>query len=438
VILDLVPNHTSSEHAWFREALVSPTGSPARDRYHFRSGWGRYGSRPPTDWTSNFGGPTWTRVEDGEWYLHLFDSTQPDLNWANPEVRKEFLDIIRFWLGKGAGGFRVDVANGLVKDPTFPDIGTEDGRPVPGVPAPYSDLDLLHDIVREWRRVVDEYPDAVLVAEAWVDGWERLANYLRPDEYHQAFEFDFMESPWDARRIKGIVDSALTGSSGVGAAPTWVLSNHDIVRQATRYGLPKEIVAHQWLLDGDRSLLDPGIGLHRARAAALLMLALPGSAYLYQGEELGLPEVHDLPFEVLDDPTWARSGRTRKGRDGCRVPLPWTIEGGSHGFGSNGSWLPQPVGWGELSVEAQDGADGSTLELYREAIRLRSQFLPDGSLFEWADSVGDVLAFDRGEIRVVVNFGAGSVPLPGGDVLLASLPTRSGLLPANGAVWIRP
>jgi alpha-glucosidase len=437
VILDLVPNHTSSEHPWFREALASPSGSPARDRYHFRQGRGQNGSLPPNDWASIFGGPTWTRVPDGEWYLHLFDPTQPDLNWSHPEVRAEFEDILRFWLGKGVAGFRVDVANGLVKDPAYPDIGSQDGRPVPGEPAPYSDLDLLHDIVREWRRLIDEYPEAVLVAEAWVEGSERRALYLRPDEYHQAFEFDFMEAPWDAAQMRDIIDSALVGASGVGATPTWVLSNHDIVRQTTRYGLPQDIHPGDWLLDGDRSLLDPDLGLRRARAAALLMLALPGSAYLYQGEELGLPEVHDLPLEVLEDPTWARSGHTRKGRDGCRVPLPWTTGGGSHGFGSDGTWLPQPERWGSMSVEAQDRAPWSTLALYRKAVRLRSRYLRGSDAFEWIETETETVAFHRGEITVIVNFGPDPVSLPAGEVLIAAHPTEPGLLSSDGAVWIR-
>jgi alpha-glucosidase len=436
ILLDLVPNHTSSEHPWFREALASPPGSPARARYHFLPGRGKDGSRPPTNWASIFGGSTWTRVADGEWYLHLFDATQPDLNWSNLEVKAEFEDILRFWLDKGVDGFRVDVANGLIKDPAFPDLGTRDSRTGPGMHVPYSDLDLLHDIVRDWRRLVDEYPEAILVAEAWVDGWERLARYLRPDEYHQAFDFDFMEAPWDSGEMRSIIDSALIGSSAVGAAPTWVLSNHDIVRQATRYGLPQRIKPTDWLLDGELSLLDAELGLRRARAAALLMLSLPGSAYLYQGEELGLPEVHDLPLEVLEDPTWARSHHTRKGRDGCRVPLPWTVGGTSHGFGTDGAWLPQPEGWGSMSVEAQDGVGGSTLELYREAIRLRSGHLRDGDTFDWIDSGAEVLAFRRGEITVAVNFGSNPVPLPEGEVLLASQPPGPGLLPSDGAVWI--
>lgn len=435
ILLDLVPNHTSAEHPWFQEALVSPQGSPTRDRYHFRPGRGGDGSRPPTNWASIFGGSAWTRVSDGDWYLHLFDPSQPDLNWSNSEVRAEFEDILRFWLKKGVDGFRVDVANGLVKDPDFPDIGTDDGRPRRGVPIPYSDLDHLHEIVREWRKVVDEY-DAILVAEAWVDGWDRLVNYLRPDEYHQAFEFDFMEAPWDAVVLRGIIDAALTGSSGIGSVPTWVLSNHDIVRQATRYALPQELEAQGWLLDGDRSLLDPGLGLRRARAAALLMLGLPGSAYLYQGEELGLPEAHDLPLDELEDPTWVRSGHTRKGRDGCRVPLPWTMSGPSLGFGSNGSWLPQPRDWGDLSVEAQDSVAGSTLELYREVIGVRSEQMAEVESFEWVEDGEAVLSFDRGAIRVMVNFGPGRVSIPDGEVLVFSDEIDGGL-PPDSAVWIR-
>ncbi|HEU4915736.1 MAG TPA: glycoside hydrolase family 13 protein [Acidimicrobiia bacterium] len=436
VLLDLVPNHTSSAHPWFEEALASAPGSPARDRYHFRSGRGPNGSRAPTNWAGVFGGSAWTRVDDGEWYLHLFDQTQPDLNWSSPEVAAEFEDILRFWLEKGAAGFRVDVANGLVKDPEYPDIGIDDGNSRGGVSIPYSDLDLLHDIVRDWRKVVDEY-EGILVAEAWVDGWDRLANYLRPDEYHQAFDFDFMQAPWDADIMKGIIDAALIGSSGVGAVPTWVLSNHDIVRQVTRYGLPQDVDARAWLLKGDRSLLDPGLGLRRARSAALLMLGLPGSAYLYQGEELGLPEVHDLPFEVLEDPTWVRSRHTRKGRDGCRVPLPWAASGPSFGFGTDGGWLPQPADWGSLSVEAQDGVPGSTLELYREAIDLRSRYLVGTDKFHWVDAGDEMLVFDRGQVRVVVNFGADPVPLPHGEILITSVPAGDGVLTSQGAAWLR-
>jgi alpha-glucosidase len=438
VLLDLVPNHTSSEHAWFREALAAGPGSPARARYHFRPGRGPDGAEPPTDWTSVFGGPTWSRAPDGEWYLHLFDSSQPDLNWSNLEVRAEFVEIIRFWLDRGASGFRVDVANGLEKDPIYPDIGEVDKtKRVPGGDLhPYSDRDQLHEIVREWRAAVDEYPEAILVAEAWVENWERLARYLRPDEYHQAFDFEFMESPWEAEAMRSAISMAVPTSATVGAAPTWVLSNHDIVRQVTRYGLPQTLDARNWLLDGDPALFDAERGLRRARAAALLMLGLPGSAYIYQGEELGLPEVHDLPPEVLDDPTWPRSAHTMKGRDGCRVPLPWTAGGGSFGFGSDGSWLPQPAWWGSVSVEAQDGVTGSTLELYRNAIRLRAEHVRGSDSFEWVESGDDLLVFDRERLRVMVNFGADPIPLPDGEILVSS-GEAEGRLPADTAVWLR-
>lgn len=438
VLLDLVPNHTSSEHVWFQEALASGPGSPARSRYHFLAGRGADGAEPPTNWTSLFGGPTWSRVPDGEWYLHLFDPTQPDLNWAHPGVRAEFRDIIRFWMDRGASGFRVDVANGLDKDPAYPDIAEVDtGKLIhSGEFNPYSDRDSIHDIVREWRSVIDEYPHSMLVAEAWVDSWERLARYLRPDEYHQAFDFELALAPWDREAMRELIEAALAGAATVGSVPTWVLSNHDLVRHPTRYGLPNTLDARDWLLDGDRSLLDAELGLRRARAAALLMLGLPGSAYLYQGEELGLPEVHDLPVEVLDDPTWDRSGHTMKGRDGCRVPIPWTAGGDSFGFGSDVSWLPQPAGWGQLSVESQDGAPDSTLELYRRALQLRSENLVGDETFEWAKAGGGCLGFRRGRVHVLVNFGPVPIALPEGDVLISSIPLESGHLPPDAAVWV--
>jgi alpha-glucosidase len=441
VLVDLVPNHTSWDHAWFEEALAAGPGSDARRRYHFLPGRGPDGTLPPNDWQAVFGGPAWERVEDGEWYLHLFDISQPDLNWTHPEVRQQMKDVLRFWLDRGAAGFRVDVAYALTKHPEYPDVG-DDGqtrqRAGDLTDHPYWDRDDLHEIVRDWRTVLDEYPDTMMVAEAWVTDWERLSRYVRPDEYHQAFDFDFLESPWDPREIREAVERALAGAGSVGSVPTWVLSNHDVVRHATRYGLPQDVVAKDWLLDGDRALLDPELGLRRARAAALLMLALPGSVYLYQGEELGLGEVHDLPLEVLDDPIWARSDHTEKGRDGCRVPIPWRTDGPSFGFGDNGSWLPQPEWFGPMSVAAQDGATGSTLELYREALRLRRESFVGDEEFEWLDLGADVVAFRRGSgVMCVVNFGP-PVDLPPGDVLLVSTPLPPHTpLPPDTAAWIR-
>lgn len=439
VLVDLVPNHTSSEHVWFQEAVASSPGSAARKRYHFLPGAGPDGSLPPNDWTSVFGGTAWTRLGDGQWYLHLFDPTQPDLNWANPEVRDEFQSIIRFWLDLGANGFRVDVAHALVKDPQYADMGPHEDH-ILDTPitdnSPVWDRDELHEIVREWRKTVDEYEGAVMMAEAWVPSWERLARYIRPGEYHQAFDFHFLQSRWDATEITERVRMALASAAAVGAVPSWVLSNHDVVRHATRYALPPGVEARKWLLNGDRSLLDPELGLKRARAAAMLMLALPGSVYLYQGEELGLNEVHDLPVDVLDDPVWERSNHTEKGRDGCRVPIPWSRAGPSFGFGASLPWLPQPDGWGEISVAAQDGVEGSTLELYREAIRTRSENF-DTTTIEWLNAGDDVLAFRRGSgVRCIVNFGKDPLPLPPGRVLISSEPLSDRSLPQDVAVWI--
>lgn len=442
VLVDLVPNHTSSEHVWFREALVAPSGSPERRRYHFEPGTGDDPEKPPTNWKSVFGGSTWSRTPDGEWYLHLFDPTQPDLNWSNPEVIDEFEDILRFWLDRGASGFRVDVAHGLAKDHSYPDLPdgeASDHRGVDDYVHPYWDRDELHEIVRGWRSVLDDYDETMMVAEAWVANWDRLAPYLRSDEYHQVFDFEYLESDWDAASIRAAISHSIEGAGSVGSIPTWVLSNHDVVRHATRYGLPAGVNAKDWLLGGDRSILDPALGLRRARAAALLTLGLPGSVYLYQGEELGLPEVHDLPPDVLDDPTWTQSGHTEKGRDGCRVPIPWSTHGPSCGFGSDGSWLPQPDGWGEMSVEAQVGDAGSTLELYRRALELRTEWMVDDEVLAWKDEGTDVVAFDRGSgVTCIVNMGTSPIPLADRRVLVASQPGIAEQLPPDCSVWLAP
>lgn len=441
VLVDLVPNHTSWEHAWFRAALEAGPGSPERRRYHFRPGSGPDGSKPPNDWSAVFGGSAWEQVPDGEWYLHLFDISQPDLNWEHPDVRHEFDSILRFWLDRGVSGFRVDVAHSLVKAPGYPDVGDEaneerlltEGRLSRH---PYWDRPELHDIVRSWRATLDRYPDAMMVAEAWVSDLERLAHYLRPDEYHQAFDFDFLQAAWDPDQMRAAIDDSMAAVGSVGSIPTWVLSNHDVVRHATRYGLPIDVDAKAWLLDGDRSLLDPALGERRARAAALLLLALPGSVYIYQGEELGLPEVTELPTDVLEDPVWVRSENSEKGRDGCRVPIPWTVDGDSAGFGADGSWLPQPTGWGERSVEAQSGATGSMLELYRSALRLRRERLASDLDMEWEEGSNGGLVFRRGSgLRCVVNFGPAPLAIEG-EVLLSSVELSDGLLPPDAAVWL--
>lgn len=438
VLVDLVPNHTSSEHVWFQEALAASPGSSARDRYHFVAGRGDDGESAPNDWTSVFGGPAWTRVPDGQWYLHLFDPTQPDLNWERSEVRSEFESILRFWLDRGAAGFRVDVAHSLVKAPGYPDLGRTHRGDGPAwvEDHPFWDREELHEIVRGWRSVLDEYDDTMMVAEAWVRS-DRRHLYVRPDEYHQAFDFDFLRAPWNAEEFSSIIDTAIEQAELVGSANTWVLANHDVVRPATRYALPQDIEAEKWLLAGDRSLHDTEVGARRARSAGLVMLALPGAAYLYQGDELGLSEAYDLPTEVLDDPVWRNSGHRRKGRDGCRVPIPWTTEGPSFGFGTTEPWLPQPESFGGLSVEAQQDDPSSTLNLFRRAISLRRDHLSSDDTVDTTAAHG-VLTIRRGSgLRCIVNMGDEPLDLPEGDVLLASAAIEERRLAPDEAVWLR-
>ena len=438
VLVDLVPNHSSSDHRWFEEALASAPGSPARGRYHFLDGRGDHGELPPNDWRSVFGGSAWKRVPDGQWYLHLFDESQPDLNWEHPDVPAEFESVMRFWLDRGAAGFRIDVAHSLVKAPGYPDAGrrSNDGKATSD-PVPYFDLDEIHPIVRSWRAVLDEYDERMMVAEAWVDA-ERRPLYLRPDEYHQAFDFDLLSACWDAEAFEKIIEASVRSADAVGSNPTWVLSNHDVVRHATRYGLPVDVDPETWLLDGPHELLDDERGASRARAAALVTLALPGSAYIYQGDELGLPEVWDLPLDVLQDPIWHDSGHTVKGRDGCRVPIPWEPTGPSLGFGADGSWLPQPASFAAFAAAAQDGDAASTLELYRTALRLRRAHLVGRPGFELVDLGSAMLSFRRGgDFWCIVNMGESARPLPAGEVLLASGTLSEGQLPADTAVWMR-
>jgi alpha-glucosidase len=441
-IVDLVPNHTSSEHAWFRAALAAKPGSPERERYIFRDGRGDSGELPPNSWQSVFGGDAWQRVPDGQWYLHLFDVTQPDLNWGNPEVRAEFADVLRFWLDRGVDGFRVDVAHGLVKDANLADW-TQPAKILGGVdpdgpPPPMWDQEGVHEIYRQWRQVLDEYPgERILVAEAWVSPADRLARYVRPDEMHQAFNFLYLEAAWSAEELRPVIDTSLAANTGVEAPTTWVLSNHDVVRHATRLGYPIGHGRMHGIGAGDPQP-DTGLGLRRARAATLQMLALPGSAYLYQGEELGLPEHTTMADEHRQDPAWERSGHTERGRDGCRVPIPWEADAPSYGFGpSDASWLPQPATWAEYALDRQQGVAGSTWELYRSALELRRAHRLGAGTLEWQDTPPGALAFRNGDVLVLTNFAEEPVPLPvGARVLLSSEPLGDeGRVPIDVTVW---
>jgi alpha-glucosidase len=440
VIVDLVPNHTSSEHPWFRAALTSAPGSPERERYIFRSGRGKNGELPPTNWHAVFGGSAWERVPDGEWYLHLFDPTQPDLNWDNEEVRAEFDDIFRFWLDRGVDGFRIDVAHGLIKDPSFPDL--DEQQELLGANSldlhPHWDREGIHDVNRRWRRILDECDrEVMMVAEAWVRP-DRLPFYLRADEYHQSFNFDFLGQPWDRKEAIKAIDRATTAAAAVGSTPTWTLSNHDVMRHATRYGLPNDVDWRAWPLDGPHDLLDPERGLRRARAATMLLMALPGSIYIYQGEELGLPEAWDLPTDVLDDPVWENSGHKQKGRDGCRVPIPWKSTARAFGFGDADPWLPQPPTYAGFAADVQTGVVGSTLEMYRAGLALRREFFECDESLTWIDLGADVLAFERGSgVICAVNYGKRPVPVPTGQVLLSSTGDLEVIAP-EACVWVDP
>ncbi|WP_222105771.1 glycoside hydrolase family 13 protein [Paraburkholderia sp. BCC1885] len=449
VIVDLVPNHTSDEHAWFQAALQSPPGSAERARYLFRDGSGPHGDLPPNNWKSVFGGEAWSRAPgDSQWYLHLFDRKQPDLKWDHPEVRAEFEDVLRFWLDRGVDGFRVDVAHGLIKAPGLPDWsgqaamveGTSDDSGSSGNAGPMWDQEGVHEIYRGWRRLLDTYPgERMMVAEAWIAPQARLVRYIRGDEMQQAFNFDYLLAHWDAAEIRAVVDSSLAASASVGAPTTWVMSNHDSVRHTSRYGL-REPGSRPKGIDAAGEQPDEALGLRRARAAALLTLALPGSAYIYQGEELGLPEHTTLEARYRQDPAFFRTQGAEIGRDGCRVPLPWQAEAPSFGFGpGEKSWLPQPDNFARYAVDQQDDVSGSTLELYRELLRLRRDYALGSGQLQWhAVHSPDALIFDNGRLRAVINLGMQPIALPQGALLISSEPLEApGELPGNTAAWLK-
>ncbi len=425
IILDVVPNHTSSAHPWFAEALAGGPSGAARDRYFFRDGRGRDGKQPPNNWLSVFGGPAWTRITEpngnpGQWYLHLFDVEQPDLNWDRPEVFEDFEKTLRFWLDRGVDGFRIDVAHGMAKPPGLPDMPTTDvGLLSDNDDDPRFDQPGVHRIHRAIRTIVDDYPDAVAIGEIWVRDNARFAEYLRPDELHLGFNFRLVRVDFDAASVRDAIDNSLAAVAAENATPTWTLANHDVGRAVTRYG------------GGD-------VGVHRARAMALVLLALPGAVFIYNGEELGLPDV-ELPDEVLQDPTWERSGHTKRGRDGCRIPIPWSGDTPPFGFSANAdTWLPIPSEWATRTVQTQrDNAD-SILSLYRRAIELRrSRTEFDDNCIEWLPAPRAGLLFRRRSgLLCALNAGHRPLPLPEGRLILASAPRVNDALPPNAAAWL--
>ncbi|WP_430869022.1 glycoside hydrolase family 13 protein [Demequina aurantiaca] len=447
VIVDIVPNHTSDQHEWFKQALPAAAGSPERDRYIFRPGQGPTGAEPPNNWVSVFGGPAWTRVFNtdgtpGDWYLHLFDTSQPDLNWANEDVLSGFDEILRFWLDREVDGFRVDVAHGLIKADGLPDYTVDESYGSMGSEAqapPFWAQEGVHDVWRRWRRVLDTYEgERILAAEAWVYPLSKMAKWVRPDEMHQSFNFAYLETAWNATDLRSIIDTSIREFNAVGAPSTWVLSNHDVVRHTTRLSLTEENPQGHGIGRDSLGLPETEPALRRARAASMLMLALPGSSYIFQGEELGLPEALDIPDDARADPTWFRTQGERYGRDGCRVPLPWTAKGAAYGFSPTGAtWLPQPDQWRELARDAQVGVPDSTLSLYTSTLALRREYGTATATLEWLDDTPEgCIGFRVGAVTVLANVSGAPISLPQGEVLASSSPITD-TLPADTTAWVR-
>ncbi|MEY2954777.1 MAG: hypothetical protein RL530_378 [Actinomycetota bacterium] len=453
VLIDLVPNHSSDQHAWFKAALASHEGSAERAFYHFADGKGENGELPPNNWLSLFGGPAWTRTvhpdgTPGQWYLHLFDSSQPDLNWANPAVQQAFEDILRFWLDRGVDGFRVDQPHAMAKAaglPDHPDVERAGAGFIEGEASPPMWFqEEVHPIFRRWRAILDSYPgDRAMCGEAYVLPLSFMALWVRPDEFQQTFNFRFLNSEWNAKVLFDNINESFEAFDSVGAPSTWVLNNHDVLRHASRFGGLKIKPTDSDGVGPNDPQPDRELGLRRARGATLFMLGLPGSAYIYQGEELGLPEHTTLAPEFRQDPTFFRTGGKRVGRDGCRVSLPWEAGlGAANGFNATGaSWLPQPDSYREYSRNLQEGVAGSTLELYKQALGLRRQLkLGEGS-FQWVgDYVGEnLLGYRNGDILVIHNFGHAPAELPSGEIIASSLHgmKQGHVLASDQTVWIK-
>ena len=452
IIVDLVPNHSSDQHALFKAALAAPAGSPERDMYMFRDGKGKDGDLPPNNWESVFGGPAWTRITEpdgkaGQWYLHIFDSSQPDFNWENEAVSEEFDDVLRFWLDRGAAGFRIDVAHGMIKAQGLPDVKVNNST-MTGVdedskdePHPFWGQDGVHAINKRFRKVLDEYEDRAMCAEAWLPTIEQMATWVRPGEYHQTFNFGFMDAKWTKAGYTKVVDDSLAAFGGVGAPSTWVLSNHDTIRHATRMAY-KEVPKQGDGIGPSYPQPDEARGQRIARAASSFMLGLPGSSYIYQGEELGLPEHTTLEPEFRQDPTFFRTKGERVGRDGCRVPLPWDSHEPAFGFSESGkSWLPQPSLYKTYARNQQRGVAGSTLELYKQILKLRREFDLGNGEFAWAPEYsGETsLAYINNGILVVANFDGPAIALPKGELLVTTQHdlTVEEVLEHDQVAWIR-
>jgi alpha-glucosidase len=451
VMIDLVPNHSSDQHEWFQRALAAKPGSPERAFYHFKDGLGENGELPPNNWVSMFGGPAWTRVTEndgkpGQWFVHLFDSSQPDFNWANPEVQLEFENILKFWLDRGVDGFRVDQPHAMAKAEGLPDhpyvkeagAGFIEGRENP----PMWFQEEVHEIFRKWRKILESYPgDRAMCGEAYVYPLSLMAKWVRSDEFHQTFNFRFLDAGWDSKKLFDAINESFEAFDGVGAPSTWVLNNHDVIRHASRFGGDYGRATASDGIGSGQPQPDPVLGLQIAKGATLFMLGLPGASYLYQGEELGLPEHTTLEDKYRQDPTFARTNGARVGRDGCRIPLPWEPEGDSSGFSESGkSWLPLPASYKKLARSIQEQGSESTLSFYKTALGLRKQLgLGEGS-FSWlAGHQGpETLGYENSGVKVIYNFGTQPVDLSTFEILLSSQPLSGKQLATNQCAWIKP
>ena len=451
VMIDLVPNHTSDQHQWFQKALASAPGSAEREFYHFKDGLGANGELPPNNWVSMFGGPAWTRITEkdgtpGQWFVHLFDSSQPDLNWSNEKVQEAFEEILKFWLDRGVDGFRVDQPHAMAKAKGLPDhpyvseagAGFIEGRENP----PMWFQEEVHPIFRRWRKILESYDgDRAMCGEAYVYPLSLMAQWVRPDEFHQTFNFRFLDAGWDAKKLFGAINESFEAFDGVGAPSTWVLNNHDVMRHRSRFGGNYGRTTASDGVGPNQPQPDNELGLKIAKGATLFMLGLPGTSYLYQGEELGLPEHTTLEDKFRQDPTFARTKGTRVGRDGCRVPLPWDQSSDSSGFSQTGkSWLPQPESYRELARSIQESDASSTLAFYQNALALRKELsLGEGS-FAWVTghTGPDSLAYENSGIRVIYNFGKNPIDLGVAQVLISSQPLVGGQLETNSCVWVKP
>jgi alpha-glucosidase len=451
VMIDLVPNHSSDQHEWFQRALAAKPGSPERAFYHFKDGLGENGELPPNNWVSMFGGPAWTRVTEndgkpGQWFVHLFDSSQPDFNWANPEVQLEFENILKFWLDRGVDGFRVDQPHAMAKAEGLPDhpyvkeagAGFIEGRENP----PMWFQEEVHEIFRKWRKILESYPgDRAMCGEAYVYPLSLMAKWVRSDEFHQTFNFRFLDAGWDSKKLFDAINESFEAFDGVGAPSTWVLNNHDVIRHASRFGGDYGRATASDGIGSGQQQPDLILGLQIAKGATLFMLGLPGASYLYQGEELGLPEHTTLEDKYRQDPTFARTNGARVGRDGCRITLPWEPEGDSSGFSESGkSWLPQPASYKKLARSIQEKNPESTLSFYKAALEFRKQLgLGEGS-FSWlAGHQGpETLGYENSGVKVIYNFGTQPVDLSTFEILISSEPLSGKQLATNQCAWIKP